>query len=164
MEVFTRYPDAVIRAGNRWRVTYQGRTGFLLAYPATGRKNIGSQVSPVTMPELCDCSGERYEAEAAEFPMTLMTREVVATVARRNPEYADGWAELDRLDRLDRLVPLETYEPGSLPGSADYVSPAVRRASNSYAASAKLLGEGDKPLDPYVFGVEGEESPPRGRY
>jgi hypothetical protein len=24
-EVFTRYPDAVIRAGNSWRVTYRGR-------------------------------------------------------------------------------------------------------------------------------------------
>lgn len=50
--VFAMYPDAVIRTG---MVTYRGANGFRSAYPDTAYRNIGSQFSPVTMPELCDC-------------------------------------------------------------------------------------------------------------
>jgi hypothetical protein len=44
-------PEAVIRTA---RAVYRGRDGFTRDYPATGRVNVGSQVQPVTMPELCD--------------------------------------------------------------------------------------------------------------
>lgn len=112
-EVFRRYPDAVIRSGTSWRVTYRGREGFLATYPDTAYRNVGSEVSPVTMPELCECEGIPREAER---------------FAVRSRPPARNWPPPPRL------------------------SPAVVRASRAYAASAELLGEGDKPADPVVFG------------
>lgn len=52
MEVFETSPDAVIVTA---LATYRGQAGFLTDYPATAYKNIGSQMSPAYMPELCDC-------------------------------------------------------------------------------------------------------------
>lgn len=61
-EVFTRYPDAVIRAGHSWQVTYRGMTGFRELYPGTGNISIGSEACPVTMPELCECGDGVYDS------------------------------------------------------------------------------------------------------
>lgn len=61
-EVFRRWPGAEVTAGHGWRVTYRGRAGFEELFPETGHVNIGSQVSPVTMPELCECPAELYPA------------------------------------------------------------------------------------------------------
>lgn len=120
-EVFRRYPNAVIRAGSSWRVTYRGRAGFEELYPETASIVIGSVINPVTMPELCAC-------------------EHVSRNGYGEPVYTT--------DLNSRIAPEHT-DP-----SPDYVSPAVRQASEAYAASAQLLGEGDKPADPIVFGPE----------
>lgn len=56
--MFEQYPDALVTAGIHWRVTYDGLDGFRKKYPGTGRVNIGSRVTPTTMPQLCDCSSE----------------------------------------------------------------------------------------------------------
>ena len=55
-ELFHHYPDAVIVSGHAWRVTYRHRDGFERTYPRTASVNVGSQLEPVTMPELCACS------------------------------------------------------------------------------------------------------------
>lgn len=51
-EVFNINPDAVVVTG---LARYNGREGFESTYPGTAYTNIGSQMAPVTMPELCDC-------------------------------------------------------------------------------------------------------------
>jgi hypothetical protein len=190
-EVFRRYPDAVIRAGSSWRVTYRGQDGFNAAYPETARKLVGSAASPVTMPELCDCHPEyadgqaelawlaRREQERAERTARTMAVAAPAAVAtaggtnriRRLSERiatAAGEPPLSRADfedeqarRADPELQPRRY-PGYVPdpllleaeSNPGYVSPAVARASRQFAASAELLGEGDKPADPLVFGPE----------
>jgi hypothetical protein len=51
-EVFAAHPTAVIRTG---MAVYNGAEGFAANYPATAYHNIGSQVAPAYMPELCEC-------------------------------------------------------------------------------------------------------------
>ena len=58
MAVFSEYPDAIARTG---LATYRGLEGFLRDYPATGERNVGSVMQPVTMPELCDHEGNDPE-------------------------------------------------------------------------------------------------------
>lgn len=53
--MFEQYPDAVVTSGIHWRVKYEGLDGFREVYPGTAFVNIGSQVSWVTMPDLCEC-------------------------------------------------------------------------------------------------------------
>lgn len=48
-ELFDRYPDAIVRTA---MATYKGAEGFAENYPETAYKNVGSIMSPVTMPEL----------------------------------------------------------------------------------------------------------------
>ena len=50
-ELFRVNPDALIRTRE---ATYRGAIGFELNFPATAYNNQGSQVRPMTMPELCD--------------------------------------------------------------------------------------------------------------
>lgn len=52
---FTLYPNARIRTALS---VYRGLEGFESAYPETGNRNIGSQMNPAYMPELCECYGE----------------------------------------------------------------------------------------------------------
>jgi hypothetical protein len=51
-EIFEQYPDARARTA---MANYIGRDGFHATYPQTADKNIGSQVRPAYMPDLCDC-------------------------------------------------------------------------------------------------------------
>jgi hypothetical protein len=53
-EVFRQYPDAVVRTGLAG--VYRGAAGFRRDYPATADKNIGSQMAPAYMPDLCECA------------------------------------------------------------------------------------------------------------
>lgn len=74
-EVFRRYPDdAVVRTSV---AVYRGQAGFLATYPATRYVNVGSQMEPVTLPELCQCSatlsGER-DRELHGQPATYVTQ------------------------------------------------------------------------------------------
>jgi hypothetical protein len=50
-ELFRINPDAVVRTS---QATYRGALGFETTFPATGRRNVGSQVYPQTMPDMCD--------------------------------------------------------------------------------------------------------------
>lgn len=62
-ELFNLYPHAIVRTS---LAIYRGRDGFHATYPQTGNANVGSQMCPVTMPELCGCSGEeRYVRPAS---------------------------------------------------------------------------------------------------
>jgi len=49
--LFCEHPDAIVRTSMAY---YNGLQGFQDTYPATGDHNIGSQMQPITMPELCD--------------------------------------------------------------------------------------------------------------
>lgn len=147
-EVFTRYPDAVITAGNSWRVTYRGASGFEELHPATGYWNIGSQARPVTMPELCDCPANDDRID--RIAMTLATAAPLAVATQEGVDRIRGIARrvADRMDDYGM-----SYQTAGVPG---YIppSPAIEQARKQYAASAELLGEGDKPADPWVFGPE----------
>lgn len=50
--VFAEFPNAVVVTS---MARYNGVDGFEASYPATAYTNVGSQMSPVTMPELCSC-------------------------------------------------------------------------------------------------------------
>jgi hypothetical protein len=50
--VFDAFPDAVIRTS---MAVYRGHAGFTETYPETAYQNIGSELYPVTMPQLCEC-------------------------------------------------------------------------------------------------------------
>jgi hypothetical protein len=50
--LFDAYPDARVRTS---LANYIGRDGFERDYPATGWRNVGSQMEPRCMPDLCDC-------------------------------------------------------------------------------------------------------------
>jgi hypothetical protein len=67
--IFGRWPNAVVIAGNAWHVTYNGRRGFEDRYPDTARVNVGSQVQPAYMPELCDCPLVVFIEEPTEVPV-----------------------------------------------------------------------------------------------
>lgn len=55
-DVFETYPDAVIRTGiGTGGTIYRGLPGFLATYPGTAYANMGSQLQPVMMPDLCEC-------------------------------------------------------------------------------------------------------------
>jgi hypothetical protein len=78
--LFTEHPTAIVRTGLE---VYRGAAGFLADYPATGDKNIGSQMQPATMPEMCDCGysdGPWVEALEAAGP-----HPVLPARTRRNP-------------------------------------------------------------------------------
>lgn len=137
MRVFERYPDAVVTSGFHWTVTYRGMEGFQELYPETGRRNIGSQLEPVTMPELCDCP-YRIVAPLAPDP------DLVAELHRRQPAatFFSAMPDAER-EMSDREH-----------GDADHVSAAVIRASEAVAKSAEILSDWDKPADPWVFGPE----------
>lgn len=66
---FESHPDAVIRTG---MAVYNGRAGFLDAYPQTGKVNIGSQIQPAFMPELCECTSLNEDAFSLP-PVYVMT-------------------------------------------------------------------------------------------
>jgi hypothetical protein len=51
-ELFERFPTARVRTA---LAVYRGQEGFERDYPATAYINIGSQMQPASMPELCDC-------------------------------------------------------------------------------------------------------------
>jgi hypothetical protein len=51
-ELFERFPRATVRTA---LAVYRGREGFERHYPATAYVNVGSQMQPAHMPELCDC-------------------------------------------------------------------------------------------------------------
>jgi hypothetical protein len=51
-ELFERFPKATVRTA---LAVYRGREGFEQHYPATAYVNVGSQMQPVHMPELCEC-------------------------------------------------------------------------------------------------------------
>jgi hypothetical protein len=51
-ELFERFPKATVRTA---LAVYRGREGFERHYPATAYVNVGSQMQPAHMPELCDC-------------------------------------------------------------------------------------------------------------
>jgi hypothetical protein len=86
-EVFRRYPNAVIRAGMAWRVTYRGMEGFLATYPETANRNVGSQMEPVTMPELCNCDYQPDEDPVLQRYGMIPTRSATGQgrYARLNP-------------------------------------------------------------------------------
>jgi len=44
---------------------YVGKQGFESTYPDTAYQNIGSQMMPAYMPELCDCPSDHYAHEYA---------------------------------------------------------------------------------------------------
>src|SRR5258708_20024708 len=50
--MFGEYPDARARTS---LAVYRGLDGFKRDYPDTAYRNIGSQMCPAYMPELCDC-------------------------------------------------------------------------------------------------------------
>jgi len=50
--VFAEYPDARVQTS---MATYKGRDGFRDKYSDTAYVNIGSQMYPACMPELCEC-------------------------------------------------------------------------------------------------------------
>jgi hypothetical protein len=50
--LFEQRPQATVRTA---LATYRGREGFERAYPATADLNIGSQMQPAYMPDLCSC-------------------------------------------------------------------------------------------------------------
>jgi hypothetical protein len=52
--VLTEYPEAILQGGRYWTVTYTAAT-FDEVYPPTAWRNLGSEIMPVTMPELCEC-------------------------------------------------------------------------------------------------------------
>lgn len=181
-EVFNQFPGAVIISGNYWRVTYRGYDGFQELYPATGRKNIGSPIEPVTMPELCSCGLDireldeqvRHRRPAIDYAISraLDARGMTLASASLDPEPLA--ASLDLTERLatrgiaelaafhSELAPLASFELGDpyWDNDPDRVSPQVSRASAAYAASEQLLSgnrdisHGDKGADPLVFGPE----------
>jgi hypothetical protein len=51
-ELFERFPKATVRTA---LAVYRGKEGFERHYPATAYVNVGSQMQPTHMPELCDC-------------------------------------------------------------------------------------------------------------
>jgi hypothetical protein len=50
--LFDQCPAARVRTA---LAVYRGREGFERHYPATAYVNVGSQMQPAHMPELCDC-------------------------------------------------------------------------------------------------------------
>lgn len=50
--LFEEYPRASVRTA---MAVYRGREGFEQHYPATADRNVGSQMQPAYMPDLCDC-------------------------------------------------------------------------------------------------------------
>jgi hypothetical protein len=75
-EVFRQFPDARVQSGYHFSVVYRGADDFAAKYPQTGRKNIGSQMEPVTMPELCGCEHNEPYAVIEPDPaaVALMNR------------------------------------------------------------------------------------------
>lgn len=56
--VFERYPNARIDTA---MAKYIGLEGFMEKYPATGLRNVGSQMFPVQAREECDCVADGVE-------------------------------------------------------------------------------------------------------
>lgn len=135
--VFERYPDAVVTGGRYWRVAYLGLAGFTRTYPETGTMDIGSEASPVTMPELCDC-------DLTGLGTALREVELAALVGAYD-EYSATWTGADTHLAAGTLT--ATADP-------DYVSPEVAAASRTMAASAQLLGDDDKDKPDVVDGFE----------
>jgi hypothetical protein len=128
--------------------TYRGMEGFQGLYPATAREEACS-------PELCQCGETTLPLTRAELATTART---LSVITRLEPlAYTVLAAHRQALG-----LAANSYREGDDQGDADYVSAAVREASAQYAQSAELLGEGDKPADPLVFGSEPNHySPPR---
>ena len=120
--VFYANPEAVIRTGIGGGTLYRGRDGFLAAYPATAGVNIGSQVQPAYMPDLCECAstqtpdvpqrGPDYSAahyaarraesnalieqqnaqDMAEYASTAPTSDAMLAYKKIEDEFAGTWA------------------------------------------------------------------------
>lgn len=58
--MFEHTPDAVVVSGFHWKVKYEGLDGFREVYPDTAHMYVGSQFSPMYMPELCACTTWRH--------------------------------------------------------------------------------------------------------
>lgn len=113
MRVFTRYPNAVIRAGLHWSITYRGATGFRELYPRTASWTFGSAVNPVTMPELCECPAgtavrrlprtsrpHNPDAVATSYRAAPISR----AVAEASSQYARSAELLGEKDHIDEYV------------------------------------------------------------
>jgi hypothetical protein len=105
---FQRFPDAVIKAGSSWRVTYRGQEGFLEAYSRTGHAGMGSAACPVTMPELCQCPDTVRDTILVRVPLLTCpscgaaagqftsARTLAAHASRQHQQDGYGWARTAR--------------------------------------------------------------------
>lgn len=92
--LFDHYPDATVRTG---LAIYRGRDGFMSTYPNTAYMNVGSDLSPVTMPELCEC-----EAQLREYTQRAQ-REWVSSADSMSADTSQPYI-LDRIDDTLREI------------------------------------------------------------
>lgn len=159
IDVFEKYPDTVIIAGAGWKVTYRGKTGFGELYPRTARINIGSQLSPCTMPELCDCEPEiivpgyfsRFAYRGTDDRGTddlEIERQRIAENRRQVNSYTEE--RNAAIAQFIRDVNGNTLTPSYQEDSRS----AVELAEKQYAKTAKLLGENAEMGYNSVFGPD----------
>jgi hypothetical protein len=91
-ELFRQFPNARVQSGNSFSVVYRGAADFAVKYPQTGRENIGSQMQPITMPELCDCEHEE------EYTVIEPDPAVLALINRMDFGYAQSQNEQENAD------------------------------------------------------------------
>lgn len=108
---FSLQPDAVIETG---MALYRGKTGFEDAYPATAFRNVGSQLLPSTMPELCACEAPGTFRYLPPAEAVGISSEIIADATRSYNEIADLLEE----DHIDSLVFGPDYWPGGRGGRA----------------------------------------------
>jgi hypothetical protein len=106
--LFEQYPDARVTTA---LAHYRGRDGFSRDYPATGLRNVGSAVEPVTMPQLCDCPDDRradYDArqqqlrdEGTERYGDILAR--LATYPEDVQRQAVAYAETTYMETMTRI-------------------------------------------------------------
>lgn len=96
--VFDYNPDARIRT---MMATYKGREGFLSDYPGTAYQNVGSQISPVTMPALCGCG----ESCPLPEPSSVAPVDIVDRIDQTVREYEYAWGSSFRYTPTDEPYP-----------------------------------------------------------
>ena len=125
--LFARDPAARVQT---MHAIYCGRDGFAREYPPTALHNLGSVVSPVTMPQLCDCPDDRRQEytdhqdelrdDAEERYGAILARIAgyPAEIQRQAAEYAETtYAEtithiddvLAGMDEWEREITAEQY-------------------------------------------------------
>lgn len=103
-EALRRYPGAVFTTS----MARYTAANFEDTYPATGSRNIGSAMEPVTMPQLCDHSddavwtGEAFAPVQSRRLHVYVTRTVVTPVP---PVLSDEQRWVRRLDAVERMEP-----------------------------------------------------------